>query len=324
MSNPAQLSLTGSRTIGQVTLDANRTAGEGGPADPRLILQLQITLHAPPEGAIWALTELVCSLHLSSPAFEGNQIGQATILNRMYGFPWRVGPGAPTDILFQVRLPLTQAIIAQLEQRRRQHTEHAFSVYMHLQPTLAWLEQTGNLRPDTFGEHPFKNQHLGPFSRLAYFWYAQVGDLLVEVPASVWVQQVLPGFGLDRQRLVEITLPEAGLFPAEIIGYFDTAKRHLDLGNYRQSMAACRDVRNAIELHLGATRARPVSDVIADRLGLAADAPQRSILRVAWEALREATNEAHHIPGGPRLIGSDARLCLHLTAIVLEYIGQLR
>lgn len=246
MSNPAQLSLTGSRIFGQVAVDANRTAGEGGPTDPRLVLQLHITLNPPPGEAIWALTELVCSLHLTTPAFEGSQIGQAATLNRMAGFPWRVGPGAPAEITVQMRLPLTQGIVAQLEQRRQQHLEHAFTAYLRLQPTLAWLEQTGNLVPEEFGDHPFRHQQMGPFSRLAYFWYAQAGELLVQVPASVWVQQVLPGFGLDRKRMVEITLPEAGFLPAEIIGYFDTARRHLDLGNYRESMAACRDVRNAV------------------------------------------------------------------------------
>jgi hypothetical protein len=223
-----------------------------------------------------------------------------------------------------VRVPLTQAIVAHFEQRRQQHPEHAFSAYLRLAPTLAWLEQTGNLQPDDFGEHPFRNQQMGPFSRLDYFWYAQPAELRIEVPASVWVQQVLPGFGLNHQRLVEITLPETGVLPAEVIGYWDTARRHMDLGNYRESMAACRDVRNAVEQHVGATRAHPVSDMVANRLGLAPDAPQRTILRVAWEALREATNEAHHIPGGPRLTSPDARLCLHMTAVVLEYVSQMR
>jgi hypothetical protein len=101
MSNPTQLSLTGSRIIGQVAVDANRTMAEGGPIDPRLVLQLQITLNPPPGGVIWAITELTCSLHLSIPAFEGSQIGQAVTLNRIYGFPWRVGSEAPADIVFQ-------------------------------------------------------------------------------------------------------------------------------------------------------------------------------------------------------------------------------
>ena len=39
------------------------------------------------------------------------------------------------------------------------------------------------------------------------------------------------------------------------------------------------------------------------------------------ETLRVATNEAHHVPGGPRLTEADAQMCLHLTAIVLFGVG---
>ncbi len=270
------------------------------------------------------MTEVTCSLHLTAPASEQNQIGLAQTIKLMPGFTCRAVPGGPSRGQIQARLPLSQALITQLERRRQQDPEHAFSAFLRLQPTVAWLEQTGNTTPDDFGEHPFKHQQFGPFSRLAYFWYPQVGDLTVQVPASVWIHQVLPGMGYDQIRYVEIKLPTSGLFPAEILGYYDTARRHFDLGNYREAIASCRDIRNAMERHLAATQAHPVSAIAVERLGLAADAPQRGILAAAWETLRVATNEAHHVPGGPRLTEADAQMCLHLTAIVLEYLALLR
>lgn len=324
VSNPVSISLTGTRIIGEVSLDATRVIGEGGSADPRLMFPLQITLNPSPAGTVLVLTELTCSLHLNAPAFEQNQIGLAQTVRLMFGFSCRAVPGGSASCLIQARLPLSQALLAQLERRRQQDPVHAFSACLRLQPAVAWLEQTGNTTPDDFGEHPFKHQQFGPFSRLAYFWYPQVGDLTVQIPASVWVQQVLPGLGYDQLRVVEITLPVGDLFPAAIIGYYDTARQHFDLGNYREAIASCRDIRHAVEQHLAATQARPVSVIAAERLGLTVDAPQRGILTAAWETLRVATNEAHHLPGGPRLTEADARMCLHLTAILLEYLAQLR
>lgn len=324
MSNPVSISLTGSRIIGELSLDDSRVSGEGGWAEPRLVFPLQITLNPSPAGATLAVTEVMCSLHLTSPASEQNQLGLAQAVKLMYGFTCRAVPGAPSRGQIQARIPLSQALVAQLEQRRTQDSEHTFSASLRLQPTVAWLEQTGNTTPDEYREYPFMHQQFGPFSRLAYFWYPQVGDIEMRVPASVWVQQVLPGLGYDQVRYAEIKLPTSGLFPAEILDYYDAARRHFDLGNYREAVASCRDVRNAVERHLAASQAHPVSAIAVERLGLAPDAPQRAILAAAWETLRVATNEAHHVPGGPRLTEADAAMCLHLTAVVLEYLAQLR
>lgn len=325
MSNPVTISLSGSKTIGEVDLDTDQITGEGGPADPRLKLPLKIMLYTRPAGAMLALTELACSLHSKSPTFENNQIGPTMTVNLKSGFPFRGLPGTPSPMTQEVRFRLGQAVIAQFERQRLQQVDHAFYAYLRLQPTVAWLRQEGDPVLDEPGASGFPPQQKNLFTRLDYCWDAKIGDLAVQVPASVWVQQVLPGLGYDQLRLVEIALPVAdGLLPTEIIGYYDAARRHFDLGNYRDAIAGCRDVRNAVERHLAATPAHRVGDVVADRLGLAVDAPQRAILNATWEALRLATNAAHHIPAGPRLMEADARMSLHLTAILLEYIAQLR
>jgi hypothetical protein len=323
VSTAVSISLANSRIIGEVSLDPSRVTSEGGWADPRLVFPLQITLQPQPERAMLVLTEITYSLHSASPASDFNQIGRAVTSNLMYGFTCRTSVGGSSSGTPQIRLPLSQAILTQLEQQRHHHPEHAFSAVLRLQPTIAWIEQTGNVTPDEFKEHPFQQQHIGPFSRLAYFWYPQIGDLEVKISASDWVQHVLPGLGYDQTRLIEIVLhANDGSFP--IMNYHDTARRHFDLGNYREAIASCRDIRNAIEQHLGATRTQPVGTVIANQRGFAPDAPQRGILNAVWEAFCVITNEAHHIPGGPRLTEADTRMCLHVTAIILDYLMHLR
>jgi hypothetical protein len=319
------LALTNGRIIGEISLDPTKITGEGGLTNARLVFPLQIRLNpSSSKGAMIALTELTYSLHSGGPTSEQNQLGPNARINLMVGFTYRSMTYGTNGFTY-VRLPVSAALITQLENQRLSHSEHAVSVQLHLQPTLAWMEQTGSVTPDEYGEHPFKEEQTGPFSRLSYFWYPQAGDLAAQISASDWIQNVLPGLGYNQARFVEIMLPTAvGLFPEAMLGYYDTARRHLDLGNYREAIASCRDIRTTVEGHLGATRINPVGTVTADRLGLPADAPQRAFLNATWEALVIATNTAHHLPGGPRLTGADARMCLYLTAILLDYLTHLR
>ncbi len=92
VSNPVSISLTGTRMIGEVSLDAARVIGEGGSADPRLMFPLQITLNPSPAGTSLALTEMTCSFHLDAPAAEQNQIGLAQTVRLMSGFSCRAVP----------------------------------------------------------------------------------------------------------------------------------------------------------------------------------------------------------------------------------------
>lgn len=107
MINPVSISLTGTRIIGEVSLDDTRVAGEGGPAEPRLVLPLQIALNPSPAGSTLAVTEVTLSLHLTAPASEQNQIGLAQIVKLMDGFICRVVPDGPTRGQIQARIPLS-------------------------------------------------------------------------------------------------------------------------------------------------------------------------------------------------------------------------
>jgi hypothetical protein len=116
---------------------------------------------------------------------------------------------------------------------------------------------------------------------------------------------------------------ESDSLPREIISYFDTARRSFDLGHYRPSMLELRDMRNATEAALGAVQGRRVADIIAERLALPANSLKRQALNSAWEALVHSTNMAAHRTEGPHVTAADARACLLMAAIVLEYLGQL-
>jgi hypothetical protein len=114
------------------------------------------------------------------------------------------------------------------------------------------------------------------------------------------------------------------MFPESLLPIFDAARRDYDLGSYRECIQKCRDVRHAVERHLGATNASPVATVIGDRLGLPTDAPQRAFLRHTWIGFTDLTNASHHLSTVQGMLRADAHVCLLTAALLLEYICQLR
>ncbi len=316
------------RTIGTMTLKEREVRGEGGPHDARIVFPLAVTMHPQPAGAMLAMTELRCSLHLTTPSFAGNQIGQAVTVPLLENMSCRSSTSGPLPGQIDVRLPLNERLIAYLETHRHQHPEETFVAYLGvLHATVAWVAATGNTTPAEarlLQGHPIDSP-LGPFSLLAPFWYTRIEDVQVQIPASLWVDRVLPPLGFSSLRLIEIALPTAnGLLPEALIASFDAARHDYDLGNYRECVQKCRDVRNAVEQHLGATRQHSVADVLGDHLGLPPDAPQRAFLRNVWTGFADLTNAAHHQSSVQGLLRADAHVCLLTAALLLEYINQLR
>jgi hypothetical protein len=326
MSNPAWIRIS-NRGVGNVTLVTNAVYGEGGPHDARLVLPLRVTMEAQPREEMLAVVSLTSSLHLATSASDANQLGPIVTLNLLPEFRCRSLPSGSNSSEILARFPLTDPLIAKLEAHRHANPEAMFVGALRLSATVVWVSQTLNnypLSPRDQTDHPFSGGTMGMYSFLAPFWTTSIEDLDVCIPASTWVGAVLPGWGLDHLRLIEVALPRTGgFFPDTVVGHFDAAKRAFDMGQYRPCMVACRDVRYEVEQHLGATEKNPIGDIIEQRLGLAPGSQQRDLVNAAWRALRFETNVAPHIPGGPRVTEADARACLHLTAVVLEYVGRL-
>jgi hypothetical protein len=328
----ARIQLGSTTGIGTIDLDLDQTRGEGGPENPYLVLGLNIALNPRRADQMLALASLSCSLYLSPPGPEVSStqiklVGQPVAIDLTNGkeqFIIRSISKFPAQV--QARIPLTGANVAQIERHRHEHG--AFTAVGRFSADVVWFVEIGNSQhlggPETPPlENPFSTE-FGILSTLAHFWTASVEDLDISIPASVWVDKILPGLGLNRLRLVEVMLPEeAGSLSEQIINYFDTARRSFDLGHYRPSMLQLRDMRHATEAALGAVKGRRVADIIAERLALPTDSEKRRSLDSAWEALVHSTNMAAHLTEGPYVTPADARACLLMAAVVIEYVNQL-
>ncbi len=316
-------------TIGAVGLDYDQVRGEGGPDDARLVFPLMVRLHPQKEEATLALTRLSCALHLSSPPQSSNRIGDVVDLP-LTGMHTSTPHGG--FYTFEMRLPVSQPLVARFEEHRHSAPDKAFRGTLSVALAVSWVYRTNSTYDEAMpasrrfpkDEWPF-NFDVGA-SFLVPFWNFEPDPLEFRIPAASWIDNVLPGLGLDRLRLIEIAVPVAGgPLPAGVVSMFDDAQRDYDAGRYRECVGKCRDVRHAVEQHLGATKAQPVADVVAAQLSLPAGGAEQTFLDDAWKALGDLTNSAHHIgtAGVPAYSAAATRTCLFLTATLLDYLRQL-
>lgn len=310
--------------IGEISVDLEQVRGDGGPYNPRLVVPIEIVLHPRPVAQALAVTSLTCTLYAGEIA-PTTQIGEPVTCDVSHGFPARTSPDAPSRTVRYMHFPLTDASIALTERHRHRAPENMFQGWLTASVSVAWLFAAGGQVPGprsvrSFPDYPF-DLNMGICIGLAHFLGTRIENIPLWVPASTWINKVLPGVGLNHLRLVEMFLPRVGgALPAEIIPHFDAARLDYDAGRYRECIQKCRDVRKPIETLLKATRSRPVGDALADVLGTRLPEDQRKFLNQWWNALVDFSSAAHHQTAYTQ---ADARACLLLTATILEYLQSL-
>lgn len=314
----------GMHVIGEITLNDNQVRGEGGPYNPRLVVPVEITLHQRPATQAIAVTSLTHTFYCGEIG-PSTQIGQPVTRDLTAGFPARSNPHGPSRSYLEMQFHVSEAMIVQMEAHRHRSPDTTFQGWVTVSASVAWIlaaggEAAGEQSLNPIPDYSF-DMTTGVCVSMAPFMETRVDNLSIRLPASTWVDKVLPGLGLDQLRLVEIALPRSGgVVPGEVIPHFDAARRDYDSGRHRECIQKCRDVRTLIEKHLGASKGHPVGDAMADLAGLPLPQDQRRFLNQCWIALVDLTSAAHH-----QVVYStaDARACLLLTAVLLEYLQML-
>ncbi len=315
----ANITLGSQFPIGKVILDPREIQGVGGWYNPYLHIPIKIQLYAREEGEQIALIRLTASLHLTEHQSPTNQFGAKVSYDLIYNLPNRSLIGtAPSEGGAQLLFSLTHEQIKQLEDLR--HTPNS-NLYLHLEPIVVRIRQT----EQAFLTLGNQQVSIGLQSDLAYPWLAAIGTLCIETAEMKWAENIFPGIGYDRFRLIEIALPSSSrLVPDDAIEMFEKARHDYDVANYNGCVEKCRFAIEAIERHLSVPTGHKLGDAIAGALGWSTGAEQCNFLNQACKAYYSLTSAAHHYPSTISLLPADARTSLLAIATLLEYLGQLR
>jgi hypothetical protein len=300
------------RRIGRLRIDASGVRGEGGALSPVLVVGISAELEPRPEESKLVLTAVRAALFLGGSGTSAVRLTESAPAQSQSEGLWASHPSTTIDHAAEIRFPLSPTHVHLLEAAASQDAR-AVAVTLKFWGEAAWVQQ----------EH---DGIIGPSSTalsLAPLAWMRVADATVNIPRSEWSEQILPGLGLDSVRLVSVRLPRGGPLREDLVAWFDQARVKFDMGDYRGAIERARDVRNAVEKHLGANRADPVSSKVQTARHLPDLAPITEFLDGVWQALADVTNEAHH-PDRPDqpFNAADARAVLLSTAVVLEYLAS--
>jgi len=320
-----------SRIVGRLRVDAGMIRSEAGPLEPRLVVPLTIEMNSRPAAEMLVLTRLVAHLHLDNENDPGSEVGLPARLDLVPGFYARSLPEGHGDHSAELRFQLSPIAVHRLEAARHAGKDSLFQLRLRCEVEVAWIRQTwgamhsshgraGTLDPDD----PFKLQ-LGLHSELSHFWTVQVGTLRIQMEPSAWIANVLPGFGIDSLRLVEMQFPPK-FASGSSAKSFDEALVAFNAKRYDECVAKCRGIISGWNKSLGATKARPMGKAIAARQGWAKDDARIEWLNGLWKSLVDMGNAVHHPESrasSQRVSPYDAKLHLMMTATMSEYLSAV-
>jgi hypothetical protein len=279
------------------------------------------------------LTRLTGFLYADNPNNPAARVGMPATMDLIPGMHARSLPHGPNAYLVELRFQLSLVAVHRLELVRHATRDGDFTIYVGLEGAVAWIRQTwGEARPSgraglSAPDDPF-NLQMGLHSELSYFWTTAIDQLRVQIDQSVWIKNVLPGFGIDNLRLVEVTLPPGLPDIGNAAKIFDDAQRAYHARRYEECIGKCRGIIRAWNIQMGASRDNHLADQVAKVQGWPVDDPRRSLLDAVWQGLMGAGNVAHHPEAQAETYeptAHDAKLHLMMTAVVSEYLqGVLR
>jgi hypothetical protein len=322
------IKLGSTRIVGRLRVDAGMIRAEAGPLEPRLVIPVTIEMHNRPSDEMLALTYLIGSLHIGDQHNPATQVGLPARLELVPGMHAHSVPEGRSSHNVELRFQLNPQAVHRLETARHESAAQVFTLNLPCTGAVAWVHKTwGEMRPArgqagaTTEEDPFKLQ-LGMHSDLSFFWTVDIDSLRIQIEPSAWVTNVLPGLGLDTMRLVEVSfppkLPGSGNAPRA----FDEALQAFNARRYEECISKCRGLVSAWSKKFGATKTRPLADILAAHHAWPATDPRIKWLDSIWRATVDMSNEPHHPESGSihMLDRHDARLHLMIVAALSDYL----
>lgn len=313
------ITLGGGHTVGSISVNGGAVRGEGGPIRPRLIVPVKFEMNPMGENAMIAVTSLTASLGTDAYPSPANEICQQVSLQLASGFPVKSQTYANNHTV-DVRFSMRAAEVEDIETRRHASSSDVFTLHLGLDVVVSALRSHNGTAT---GQTEW-NSHAGMYAEVFPFWTTQVQPVQINIEQSTWVNNVLPGLGYDRLRLIELEFPPQLPNHDNAARQFDSAMRALNERRYGDCIDKCRGLLNMWEKQYGATMNRRVADVISDERGWLENDIRRQMLDQLWKKVGDVANAPHHPEGDVNTESferRDARLILLLAAALSEYVS---
>jgi len=222
--NPQGIRVGMGPDIGSVSVNGGAVLGEGGPVRPRIVVPLKFEMNPQPDDAMIAVISLTASLGVQPHASPAQVLCQPITRQLISRFPAH-SQSHPTSHQEDLRFFLTQAEVEDVEALRHVSNAEVFTLYVYLDVVVAALKNHNQTGTEQTG-----NARFGMFAGVLPYWTTQVQPVPINIENSSWVNNVLPGLGYDRLRLMELKFPPPSLENAA--KQFDKAKRALDERRY--------------------------------------------------------------------------------------------
>ncbi len=108
------------------------------------------------------------------------------------------------------------------------------------------------------------------------------------IDPSVWIKNVLPGFGIDNARLIEVAFPPGLPDIGNAAKIFDDAQHAYHGHRYEECIGKCRGIIRAWNKALGASSKEHLAELVGNSQRWPTDDPRRSLLDSVWQALLNA------------------------------------
>ena len=277
------------RIVGSMWVDGGAIRGDGGVLQPQLVVPLTIEMGPMPEEAMVAVVWVRGRL-LTDRTPGATQIAKPVAELLVDGFPARSLPAAANDHTVDLRVFLTPAEVAALENHRHVSPADPFVLYLGVDVVVAGMRTHNSFTPGVTPEPSPWHQQFGLLSEVMPFWNTRVEPLWISIEQTTWIRQVLPALGHDASRLIEIDFPQALPNHPGAAAEWDKARRAFDEGRYGDCVGECRDLLAMWKKQFGATKDTPVADVVGARRGWFEQDGRRGFVDSIWKAAIDITN----------------------------------
>jgi len=150
---------------------------------------------------------------------------------------------------------------------------------------------------------------------------------LIEIDKSKWVEEILPGLGFGAWKIYEIPVSEAADL-GKVNEYIDQAAKHLNAGDWKDSLARSRDAVQALEPFLKkyannayADKGHGTADEKMARLVTSFSGLASSMLDFQSKVFGLLSAGSHPLPAGTTIERPDAEFGLTVAMACLRYVG---